>query len=329
MGRPGMMLHRKTRRLARDLDGFQVGFGPVLARGVLELLWDACYENGDPYLGDATDVEARAGWGGREGALVTALLEAGGPGHSGFIEEGGSPGWPEGEPGTYRVHDLFDHAPRYVKRRVHLEAARQADGRTISELRAEAGRKGGKQTASNRAASGQQTDGKLLLGSSNGAANGQQTVATPAPAPAPAHSRPEASPEPSASPPAPLKPKRAKKADTTDGSPVEPLRLELVRFIREQGDPYVEAIVEERTQLKRALKTPGVTPERVLAAFRALYARGGWRPRIQDVARALTAASERPGGRNGSAGRAAPASELRELKGIDEDGRPVYGGSLP
>jgi hypothetical protein len=127
MGRPGMMLHRKTRRLARELDEFQAGFGPVLARGVLELLWDGCYENGDAYLGDATDVEARAGWGGRAGVLVTALVEAGGPGHAGFIDEGGTSGWPEGEPGTYRVHDLFDHCPDYVAGRQRREDERKKE----------------------------------------------------------------------------------------------------------------------------------------------------------------------------------------------------------
>lgn len=171
MGRPGLTIHRKFRRLARALDSASRGFGTILARGALELLWEASYEAGDPYLGDALDVEARAVWGGPDGALCQALLDAGGSDHPGFIEEGGSPWWPEGTPATFRVHDLFDHAPRYVKRRAQLEDQRRADGKTISELRAAAGRKGGLATSSKRAANGQQN---------------LAAVVPPAPAPAPA-----------------------------------------------------------------------------------------------------------------------------------------------
>ena len=323
MGRPGMMLHRKTRRLARDLDGFQIGFGAVLARGHLELLWDGCYENGDPYLGDATDVEARAGWGGREGVLTAALLEAGGPGHAGFIEEGGSPWWPEGKPATYRVHDLFDHAPRYVRRRVHLEAKRQAEGKSISDQRAEAGKRGAAVTNSKRPANGRQVAG-------NGAANGRQRVATPAPAPAPAHSREEASPpatpESSATPTPPLKARRAKKAENTGNASVEPVRLSLVALIRSKGVDYVDtAAVAERTQLKRVLAA-GVTEKAIVDAYEAVYARGTWAPGIKSVADVLRAASERPAGRNGAAGRTVPGSELRDLAGFDDQGEPVYRG---
>lgn len=196
MARPGLTLHRKFKRLARTLDGsIQAGFGTLLARGVLEAIWEGAYEAGDDYLGDATDVEARACWGGKDGILVDALSDAGGPGAAGFIEEGGSTWWPEGAPGTYRIHNLFDHAPRYVKRRVELEAQRQQDGHTIRALRVAAGKKGAAAKWGNREATGQQADGKMLSVCQNEdgnrapeddkrPANGCQTMAPPAPAPA-------------------------------------------------------------------------------------------------------------------------------------------------
>ena len=53
MGRPGLSLDKKFRRLAHDLDDFQAGFGRVLARGVLELIWDTAYEACTDELGDA------------------------------------------------------------------------------------------------------------------------------------------------------------------------------------------------------------------------------------------------------------------------------------
>lgn len=54
MARPGLTQHPKFRRLARLL-----GSAP-LALGCLELMWEVCYQNGDPLLGDAVDVEAAA-----------------------------------------------------------------------------------------------------------------------------------------------------------------------------------------------------------------------------------------------------------------------------
>src|SRR5574340_253664 len=107
MARMGLTLDRKFRRLARLLDDTYAGFGEVIARGTLELLWDAAYEACDDYVGDETDVEAAAHWRGKAGVLCAALLNAGGDDKAGFIEEGGSPHWPEGKPGTYRVHDLW------------------------------------------------------------------------------------------------------------------------------------------------------------------------------------------------------------------------------
>jgi len=186
MGRPGLQLHRKMRRLARELDATAPGHGTLLARGALELLWDGGYECGDPYLGEAADVEARADWAGQAGVLCTALVNAGGKSCAGFIEEGGSSWWPDGEPGTFRIHDLFDHAPDYVKRRLDREEERRQRGQTISAIRAEAGRKGAAVTNSKRAATGRQTIDHLPSGNRQPDDNASTKVSTPAPAPAPA-----------------------------------------------------------------------------------------------------------------------------------------------
>lgn len=103
MARPGLMVHPKFRRLCRTL-----ALPPAHVRGYLELLWETAYQNGEPSIGDAVDVELAAGWTGVDGELSAALLGAGGNGRAGFIEEI--------EPGRYGIHDLFDHAPRKVVR---------------------------------------------------------------------------------------------------------------------------------------------------------------------------------------------------------------------
>lgn len=170
MARPGLTQHPKFRRLARLL-----GSAP-LALGCLELMWEVCYQNGEPYLGDTVDVEAAAQWPGEPKTLCQALLDAGGPGRAGFIEEA-----PD-RPGCYQCHDLYDHAPAYVAKRMVREAARVERGQTLSDLRAEAGRKGGKQKVSKREANGQ----PFASEKAENEANGQQIARTPAPAPAPA-----------------------------------------------------------------------------------------------------------------------------------------------
>lgn len=108
MGRPGLTKHRKFIRLERMLGSH------LVARGVLETLWDGCYENGDEYLGESIDIEGMAHWDGREGALTEALLS------SGFIEP------IEGQPGHFQVHDLWHHAPDYVQKRRRREVARRS-----------------------------------------------------------------------------------------------------------------------------------------------------------------------------------------------------------
>lgn len=113
MARPTLTTHRKFRRLKASLGS------AIVARGVLELMWDACYESGDEYVGTSADIENLVGWDGEPGTLAKALLDAGAPEGYGFIEpvaEGAS---------TYRVHDLWHHAPEYVAKRRQRELKRQ------------------------------------------------------------------------------------------------------------------------------------------------------------------------------------------------------------
>ena len=117
MGRPGLTNHRKFHRLTRKLGS------AMLARGAVELMWESCYECGDDYLGTADDLEHLVGWAGEPGVLTRALLEAGAPEGFGFIEPVSTNG--DG-PASYCVHDLWHHAPDYVRKRYKREQARQA-----------------------------------------------------------------------------------------------------------------------------------------------------------------------------------------------------------
>lgn len=132
MGRPGLSANRKFKRLARTLGC------PCLARGVLELMWDTCYESGDEFLGDAQDVADAAQWKGEPDVLVKALWEAGGEGRAGFIED-----CPD-EPGNYICHDLWDHAPEYVEKRFKRELARREKGITMRDQKVAAGQASGR-----------------------------------------------------------------------------------------------------------------------------------------------------------------------------------------
>ena len=122
MGRPNLRLHRKFSRLVRMLR-----LPEPFIRGYLEYLWEPSYESGDALIGDAVDVEARCQWQGGPGELAEALASCGGVGQPGFIEKADS--------GLYQIHDLYDHAPDYVRKRMEREFERQARGETISDLR--------------------------------------------------------------------------------------------------------------------------------------------------------------------------------------------------
>lgn len=177
MARQGLHQHRKFLRLARILGG------TYIARGILEMLWEPAYDAGDDLLGDAEDIAARCGWDADANVLTRSLLDCG------LIDEF------EDQPGRYRIHDLLDHVPDVVRKRMTREAERMSRGQSLSELRAAAGKKSAAVRAERKkqdlAATVQQAatnDVRLLE-------EMQQTVYTrptndatqsPAPAPAPA-----------------------------------------------------------------------------------------------------------------------------------------------
>ncbi len=127
MARPSLDKNVKFRRLVRILDEPK----PHVI-GYLESLWQVAYECGNPVIGDPEAVEAAIEYPGEPGKLFHALMSAGGrrrttadngaeyeQGQAGFIEE------VPGEPGRYQIHDLYDHAPDYVKKRKQREDERK------------------------------------------------------------------------------------------------------------------------------------------------------------------------------------------------------------
>lgn len=112
MARPGLRNHPKFRRLMHLL-----GESESQARGCLECMWDVAYECGNPVIGDAIDVQLACKTSIDSERLVRSLMDSGGPGRAGFIEQD--------EDGRYIVHDLFDHAPSYVQTRADRESERQ------------------------------------------------------------------------------------------------------------------------------------------------------------------------------------------------------------
>ncbi len=150
MARAGLDKNKKFMRLARQLNSVAAGMGELLARGALETMWSAAYERADDHLGGAEDVELTVKWQGPPGLLVQALVSAGGDGEAGFIEA-------DAERGGYRVHDLWDHAPPWVKRKAAAEAERRAAGKTLSDVRREAGKRGNAAARGIHAGQGEQT----------------------------------------------------------------------------------------------------------------------------------------------------------------------------
>lgn len=137
MARPGLERNAKFKMLCRLL-----GEPRPHVRGYLETLWEVAYEHGNPEIGDADSIEAGAEYPGERHKLFNALLECGGTGRAGFIEE------IEGKPGQYQIHDLFDHAPDYVRKRWKREQERKSNNskesggqrRTTADNGAESGR---------------------------------------------------------------------------------------------------------------------------------------------------------------------------------------------
>lgn len=146
--KPELPDHRKFLRLCRLLDE-----PPPHVLGYLLFMWRRCYQTGDSRLGDALDVEAAACYLGEPGKFAKAASEAGGNGRSGFIEE---------KDGVYHVHDLWDHAPEWAKRRM-ARVGNMPDGvEEYAGIRPNVSRTGakGKKAASGSSPRGGKTGGK-------------------------------------------------------------------------------------------------------------------------------------------------------------------------
>jgi hypothetical protein len=118
MVRASLLVHPKFLRLVEEL-----GMPAPHVLGHLVTLWRAAHERPTEPLGDARTVELLADWGGEPGVLAAAL-------HSvRFIDDVG------GATACFRVHDLRDHAPEAVKKRIDRAAVRKELGVTMRERR--------------------------------------------------------------------------------------------------------------------------------------------------------------------------------------------------
>jgi len=157
--RPTFPGHRKLLRASRIL-----GEPEPHIIGYMELLWHSCNETGEPWIGDGEDVEMIAKYPGEPGKLVHALLTCGGEGRAGLIE-------PDPDLDGLRVHDYYDHAPDYVRKRLKREEERRERGKSMRKQR--------------RSSTGQRPDSDRSV-TGQGPDSDQTVTDTPAPAPAPA-----------------------------------------------------------------------------------------------------------------------------------------------
>ncbi len=111
MAKPELRDHRKFLKLKRLL-----GAPTPHVIGYLECLWLRGYQTGSPVIGDDMDVESAAEFPGEIGTFTKAALDAG------FIDCD--------EAGVYTIHDLFEHAPSYAKKRMKRRGTDQKPSRT-------------------------------------------------------------------------------------------------------------------------------------------------------------------------------------------------------
>jgi len=107
--------HWKFLRLVRAIAALEpcqlTGAKPV-ARGILELLWEAGYNAVSDYVGTPADIADAVDWRGDPAVLVAFLVDAG------FLDE---------RAGRYVIHDLWDNAPRFAQLRHDRKRAPVSD----------------------------------------------------------------------------------------------------------------------------------------------------------------------------------------------------------
>lgn len=114
MAKPELRHHRKFVKLRRLLQERESH-----CRGYLDCMWEHGYQTGDPLLGDAIDVATAADHPDESDRFANAALEAG------FLEINSS--------GQFVIHDLYDHAPDYVKKRMKRKGTAPNGGQTAGD----------------------------------------------------------------------------------------------------------------------------------------------------------------------------------------------------
>jgi len=107
MARISLAGHWKFRRLTRAIAALaptdQLTGAGIVARGLLEVLWEAGYTAVSEYIGTPDEIAETVQWRGDPLVLVTLLVDAG------FMDVRTS--------GEYVIHDLWENAPRYAQLR--------------------------------------------------------------------------------------------------------------------------------------------------------------------------------------------------------------------
>lgn len=106
MARTSLFQNKKFKRLVARL-----AIPRPQVVGLLELMWHACYETGDPVFANHEEIEAAAEWWGEPSAFASAAVLCG------LIDAR--------EDGEFEVHDFWDHAPRAAASRREREEERK------------------------------------------------------------------------------------------------------------------------------------------------------------------------------------------------------------
>lgn len=114
MARTELRNHPKFKRLVKRLD-----LPAPYVTGLLETMWHVSYESGSAKLGKSEDVELAAEW----------------PGQAGLFFEAVRSDWLDEFEGEFYVHDLNDHAPDYVRKKLERRRNKYLEKETAANVR--------------------------------------------------------------------------------------------------------------------------------------------------------------------------------------------------
>lgn len=106
----------------------------MMPYGRVHFVWDVAYDRADALIGDRLDVELAACWKGEPGAFCKAMADCR------LLDE---------HEGKFYVHDLEDHCPEYVLKRIQRKmhaASQDTVRRTLAAQRKTAANNGGQRT---------------------------------------------------------------------------------------------------------------------------------------------------------------------------------------